>query len=201
MIEAFVNADDSEGLSRQGQGSALFRSSDRQQIIDFIINSRIRDSGAQLSGQSELGRSIMCRAPIHMHARLEAIYDVWVHYYKKRNWNNGKMSIEKEDDYENDTPMPSFMHRLFVGSFYQPLDSVEEYFGEKVAFYFAWLEHCSFYLVPLSVLGFVAFLCQAITGRFDHEIRPFFSVSPRGYLYFHNLVLSFSMIQLAHYIS
>mmetsp|Transcript_25942 Transcript_25942/g.39750 ORF Transcript_25942/g.39750 Transcript_25942/m.39750 type:complete len:2112 (+) Transcript_25942:199-6534(+) len=173
MIEAFQIADDSEScLSKQG--SSLFRSSDRQRILDFIINSRIRDSGAQLSGHNDLGKNIMCRAPIHMHAKLEAIYDVWVHFYRKCNWNKGKTSIETniKDDL---IPPPPFLKRLIVGSFYQPLDSVEEYFGEKVALYFAWLEHSSIHLILLSVLGLFAFLCQVVSGRFDHEIRPYFS--------------------------
>lgn len=182
MIEAFQIADDSESCLDK-QGSSLFRSSDRQRILDFIINSRIRDSGAQLSGHNDLGKNIMCRAPIHMHAKLEAIYDVWVHFYRKCNWNKGKMSIETNIKHIKDDhiPPPSFLKRLIVGSFYQPLDSVEEYFGEKVALYFAWLEHSSIHLILLSVLGLFAFFCQVVSGRFDHEIRPYFSVSNNFY--------------------
>ncbi|XP_041665292.1 anoctamin-7 isoform X2 [Cheilinus undulatus] len=40
---------------------------------------------------------------------------------------------------------------------YQPLDHIREYFGEKIALYFAWLGFYTGWLVPASVVGTVIF--------------------------------------------
>ncbi|XP_064929302.1 anoctamin-7 [Columba livia] len=45
---------------------------------------------------------------------------------------------------------------------YQPLDHICKYFGEKVAFYFAWLGFYTGWLLPAAVVGMVVF----ITGIF-----------------------------------
>ncbi|NXT49923.1 ANO7 protein, partial [Pluvianellus socialis] len=41
---------------------------------------------------------------------------------------------------------------------YQPLDHVRKYFGEKVAFYFAWLGFYTGWLLPAAVVGMVVFI-------------------------------------------
>uniref|UniRef100_A0A8C4ZM08 Anoctamin n=1 Tax=Gadus morhua TaxID=8049 RepID=A0A8C4ZM08_GADMO len=41
---------------------------------------------------------------------------------------------------------------------YQPLDHIRDYFGEKVALYFAWLGFYTGWLVPAAVMGTVVFL-------------------------------------------
>ncbi|KAK2846495.1 hypothetical protein Q5P01_009494 [Channa striata] len=41
---------------------------------------------------------------------------------------------------------------------YQPLDHIREYFGEKIALYFAWLGFYTAWLLPASVVGTVIFL-------------------------------------------
>ena len=42
---------------------------------------------------------------------------------------------------------------IFKNLFSQPLDGIASYYGEDVAFYFAWLAFYTKWLVPLSVLG------------------------------------------------
>jgi len=172
---------------------SLFRSSERQKIIDFIIGSRIRDSGAELGTSTELGKQIQRRVPLHSHARLEALYTCWVLFWYPSNWSDrdGKslqVGKTKPDDklikddpssIKSSTPqdyVPQFLYRFFVGCFYQPLDSIEEYYGEKIAFYFAWLQHCSFHLLYLSVVGLIVFICQITSGNWDHPLRPWFAI-------------------------
>jgi len=203
--DGFVSCDDGEERI-----ASLFRSSERQKIIDFVIGSRIRDSGAELGASTPLGKHIQRRVPLHSHARLEALYKCWVLFWLQSNWNNRdgrglrvdssklnspilstnsssmkncyskeKKSIETVDS--SSAPgeqelSPSFLYRLVVGCFYQPLDSIEEYYGEKVAFYFAWLQHCSFHLLYLSFVGAIVFICQLSSGNWDHPLRPFFSI-------------------------
>ena len=42
----------------------------------------------------------------------------------------------------------------------QPLDDVRDYFGEKVAFYFAWMEHYSRYLFFLAILAVIVVIIE-----------------------------------------
>jgi len=166
-----------------------------------MIRSRIRDSGAELGERSHLGKQIEMRVPLHMHAKLELLYRSWVTYWQTPNWigRDGKSMVVGFDRQtlepisENhtilmgdshtqnptstivDSVIPSLFSRFIIGSFYQPLDSVQEYFGEGVAFYFAWLQHCSYHLVSLSVVGVIVSILQIVDGQWDHPIRPFFS--------------------------
>jgi hypothetical protein len=41
-----------------------------------------------------------------------------------------------------------------VKAWEQPIDDVKEYFGEKVALYFEFTGHYTYFLTPLSILGF-----------------------------------------------
>jgi hypothetical protein len=203
--DGYVHCDDDDARI-----ASLFRSSDRQKIIDFIIGSRIRDSGAELGPSTQLGKQIKARVPLHSHARLEALYSCWVTFWRKANWVNrdGKsLKVGPESPRETDQwhgalagdasgslnissssqkRIPSILHRFFVGSFHQPLDSIEEYYGEKVAFYFAWLQHVSFHLLYLSVIGLIVFAIQLSSGQWDHAIRP---VSTWIHIWFLLLVL------------
>nr|XP_025036500.1 LOW QUALITY PROTEIN: anoctamin-7 [Pelodiscus sinensis] len=46
---------------------------------------------------------------------------------------------------------------------YQPLDHVREYFGEKIAIYFAWLGFYTAWLLPAAAVGTVVFLAGLVT--------------------------------------
>ena len=52
----------------------------------------------------------------------------------------------------------------FLGMIVQPLDDVRDYFGEKIAFYFGWIEHNSRYMFFLSILAFLVVLIET-SGR------------------------------------
>ena len=177
-------------------GGFQFRSSFRQTIIDFIIGSRIRDSGAELGQTTDLGKLIQARVPLHMPAKLDAIYRSWFYFWREENWNgrDGRsmthrktLSLSGDDDTLESSDfidsgsssarqVPDVFNRFFVGCFYQPLDSIEQYFGEKVAFYFAWLQHTASHLTFLSAAGLFMFLCQIATGKWDHPLRPFYAM-------------------------
>lgn len=190
MITHFLPTNDGQMTDDEDDAriASLFRSRDRQKIIDFVIGSRIRDSGAELGPSSQLGKQIKARVPLHSHGRLEALYCCWVTFWRQQNWNlrDGKsLTVEPEsprndesereerrDQNKSSPAMPPLFYRFFVGSFYQPLDSIEEYYGEKIAFYFAWLQHVSFHLLYLSVIGIIVFWVQLSSGKWDHAIRP-----------------------------
>lgn len=46
---------------------------------------------------------------------------------------------------------------------YQPLDYVKEYFGIKIALYFAWLGFYTHMLVPAAVVGLICFIYSCCT--------------------------------------
>ena len=50
-----------------------------------------------------------------------------------------------------------------LGMLIQPLDDVRDYFGEKIAFYFGWMEHYSRYMFFLSGAAFAIVLIEAST--------------------------------------
>ena len=181
-----------------------FRSSIRQTIIDFIIGSRIRDSGAELGQTTDLGQKVQARVPLHMPNKLNAIFASWFYFWKVENWSEGrtgrslthadpiytnnsecanpaalqpvKQKKDDDDDRTTNGNVPNIATRILVGSMYQPLDSIEAYFGEKVAFYFTWLQHTASHLVFLSIAGLILFLCQLGSGTIDHPLRPLFSI-------------------------
>jgi hypothetical protein len=202
MIDAFECLND----PLEGPPQALhcsddfqFRSSIRQAIINFIIGSRIRDSGAELSPSTDLGQMIQARVPLHMQGKVDAIFDCWFYFWKVEHWRgkfpghsveNTKLlsTVEKKkfaiptgsDDFNTSpnvhTAVPNFITRFLVGCFYQPLDLIEEYFGEKVAFYYTWLQHTAAHLVFLSIAGLVLFFLQLGSGNPDHPLRPLFAM-------------------------
>lgn len=187
MLDVFQPLDDPlECAPIHDKNDFLFRSSIRQSIIDFIIGSRYRDSGAELG--NGLGNMVQARIPLHMHGKLNTIYTAWVCFWQKENWRDRdgrSMTASTEfadldmDDGtvdSKDKKMPGRFKRFCKGSFHQPLDSIEQYFGEKIAFYFAWVQHTATYLVFLSIVGVFVFLLQVGTGHWDHPIRPYFAM-------------------------
>lgn len=56
---------------------------------------------------------------------------------------------------------------------YQPLDNIKEYFGAKIALYFAWLGFFSYMLVPAAIVGFICFLgalFSIISSQYANEV-------------------------------
>jgi len=200
MIDDFKSEKDpSDVLPDHNKPDFQFRSSIRQTIIDFIIGSRIRDSGAELGQTTDLGKMVQARVPLHMNEKLDAIYNSWFYFWRVENWmgrdgrslthkqalpsesNDDKLSCTTESTHSSTDSskydeVPSSSKRFFLGCFYQPLDSIEQYFGEKVAFYFAWLQHTAVHLLVLTVGGLIVFLAQIGSQDWDHPLRPFYAM-------------------------
>uniref|UniRef100_A0A158REV8 Anoctamin n=1 Tax=Hydatigena taeniaeformis TaxID=6205 RepID=A0A158REV8_HYDTA len=54
---------------------------------------------------------------------------------------------------------------------YQPLDYIRLYFGESVAFYFAWLGLYTYWLIPVSIFGLLVFCLSAIDISDDRIVE------------------------------
>ena len=99
----------------------------------------------------------------------------------RRNNRRGKYDKQqyREDPSRNSSGEelpPHVVTRFFLGCITQPLDSIEEYFGEKVAFYFTWLQHTASHWVFLSVPGLILFVLMLANHDFLHRLRPLFSI-------------------------
>jgi len=66
--------------------------------------------------------------------------------------------------------------RCCGGLLSQPLDRIAAYFGETVAFYFAWLEFYTQWLVPPAIAGLLLFCGQLYYGTLDIAFVPLFSL-------------------------
>ncbi|KAL3921602.1 MAG: hypothetical protein SGILL_002664, partial [Bacillariaceae sp.] len=174
-----------------GRMASLLRSKDRQNIINFIIGSRIRDSGAELGQRSDVGKMIQARVPLHMPRKLDSLCNDWVFYWRRERWTGGEESgvnesrLSIEDGFsvgrgsngsQDDRPIPNCFVRFFFEAFQQPLDAIEDYFGEKVTFYYAWLQHCARHLFVLAFFGLIMSICQLSTDDFDHPLRPVYAI-------------------------
>lgn len=151
---------------------SIFRSSDRQRVIDFILRSKIRDGGAELDANTALGRSIVQRFPLHMHSRLEDLKNSWIYF-----WKSEKPGEIPEPWSPFSTPLSVTLTRLgnscaffYNGLLSQPLDQVAEYYGESVAFYFAWVAYFTRWMVAPSILGVIVFAVQISSAQLDHWI-------------------------------
>ncbi|CAM9391551.1 unnamed protein product [Discosporangium mesarthrocarpum] len=62
------------------------------------------------------------------------------------------------------------------GSMGQPLEMVAEYFGEAIAFYFAWMGFYTQGLIVPSIAGLVVFGFQCRAKSLDHPLLPIYSL-------------------------
>ncbi|CAM9132961.1 unnamed protein product, partial [Phaeothamnion confervicola] len=70
---------------------------------------------------------------------------------------------------------------MVAGCLSQPLELVAEYFGEAVAFYFAWMAFYTRWLLLPSVVGVVFFGLQMHSGNLDHPAGPLYSLFIMGW--------------------
>jgi len=59
----------------------------------------------------------------------------------------------------------------------QPLDDIRDYFGEKIAIYFAFLGHYTLWLAPAAIIGFCIFIAQMANVSKNMGSANFFNVS------------------------
>jgi hypothetical protein len=68
------------------------------------------------------------------------------------------------------------MNNVRTGCLAQPLELVAEYFGESIAFYFAWMGFYSSWLMLPSVVGVIYFCVQVWTRELDNVFGPLYSL-------------------------
>lgn len=148
----------------------IFHSSDRQAVIDFILRSKIKDGGAELDESSELGGSIAQRFPLHMTSRVLEFQHSWILFWKTENrgdipkpWSPFTQPLAYTINKVSESV------RVFMnGALNQPLDDIAEYYGDGIAFYFAWVAYTARWLIIPAVFGFIVFCVQLASGQMDH---------------------------------
>jgi len=65
---------------------------------------------------------------------------------------------------------------ILKGKLYQPIDRIKDYFGAKIAFYFAFLEYFNVSLIAPAVVGIVVQIIIQATENVNHPVLPFYTV-------------------------
>lgn len=153
-----------------GAGRNVFKSSERQQIIDYILRCKIKDGGAELDEHTELGQHIVQRFPLHMYSRLIVLRRTWVTFWKQETHGQiaqpwSPFSVSYRETFDRCTASITF---FFDHLLVQPIDSVAEYFGESIAFYFAFLTFYTRWLIIPSIVGVIVFAVQMSSGTLNN---------------------------------
>ena len=157
---------------------SLFTSGERQQVIDRIVRSRIRDGGAELGEYTELGRHIVQSFPLHKKSALLTIRHSWVTF-----WRVGEVgelplpwSIWETRWSDIVARCSDAVRRVSGRLLLQPLDSIAEYYGEGVGFLYAYMAFYTRWLITPSILGVIVFALQLKDRTLDHPLCIPFAV-------------------------
>ncbi len=159
-------------------GRDLFKSSASQKVIDYIIRSKIQDGGAEMDERAEPGSSISSRLPLHNKTKLDELYGLWVTFWRPKSIWKEPSPPKRVLEMAIDCIQGFFAKLIFLveSSFSQPLELVAEYFGESIAFYFAWMGFYTRWLVLPSIVVFIYFCIQMKNGKLDNPIGPLYSI-------------------------
>ncbi|KAF0687155.1 Aste57867_21126 [Aphanomyces stellatus] len=144
--------------------SMRFLDKEKQCIVHHLITA---DDGAGLHDASDLSCVVERMFPLHK-ANLDHLRHVWLCYWRPPV---SDLSAQKLC-----CPTLRKVARAVRYSLDQPLDDVAEYFGDKVAFYFAWVELYTRWLVPPTLVGILLFLQQIRSQSLDQPLAPFYAL-------------------------
>jgi anoctamin-7 len=143
----------------------------RKDKLDIYLNSEQREKFFTSAQRSRLVYDILQNAQygdqdsdIGIDRLLE--HEVYTAAYPLHEGRSEPQEIEPGGDDAPETMRQELKHYWGRwGAFYkyQPLDHIREYFGEQVAFYFAWLGMYTVWLIPASILGLIVVIYGALT--------------------------------------
>ncbi|KAL1507509.1 hypothetical protein AB1Y20_008344 [Prymnesium parvum] len=139
-------------LKKDAYGWRLFSSLERQRLVLSICEEPRWRGGAELDLDALINDEVFSTyMPVHT-AEGDELYRRWASPCALRVYPCREQTGRRA--------------RLFpdCGLLAQPLSEVRDYFGEKIAFYFAWLEHYTQLLFALAWLGAVAYALQGGGG-------------------------------------
>eukprot|EP00299_Pterocystis_sp_00344_P006882 c1945_g1_i1.p1 GENE.c1945_g1_i1~~c1945_g1_i1.p1 ORF type:complete len:810 (+),score=205.98 c1945_g1_i1:46-2475(+) len=125
-------------------GPRFFTSLERSRLIFSLLEESIAKGGAGLNLDKLINDEKAIRIfPLHDAEAQENLANRWLSWHKFSSVTAYSVEMLKDLVYR-----------------FQPLDDIRDYFGEKIAFYFAWLDWYILFLKPLSLLGLLIFLVQ-----------------------------------------
>ncbi|CEG39914.1 Protein required for meiotic chromosome segregation [Plasmopara halstedii] len=131
-----------------------FLDREKQSIVHALLTASESEGGAGLNETCSLAaRYVLQMYPLHKQdlARLQT---QWVTFWRTTLFST------------NATPT------IGCNILDQPLDNVAQYFGERVTFYFAWMELYTRWLVVPSIAGVLLFSLQVSSHHLDHPAAP-----------------------------
>ncbi|KAL3668845.1 hypothetical protein V7S43_006137 [Phytophthora oleae] len=148
--------------------SINFLDSEKQSIVHALLTASETDGGAGLNESCPVAtRHVVQMYPLHKQD-LALLKTRWVTF-----WRASLLSSKHQH-----APTPNSKTKCLVlrSILQQPLDDVAQYFGERVAFYFAWMEMYTRWLVVPSVAGVILFGLQVHSHHLDHPAAPVYAL-------------------------
>ena len=163
----------SEENFRLCSNESLFRSSERQFIIDDIIQRMLAEAAGD-DGKHSIHRIWQKRVeqcmPLHRKERQDVLHTAVVTFWRR----NELVKDDAADSGACDRP------RRFLSRAYrledEVLDELRKYYGETIAFYFAWLSFYAQWLVLPSVAGSALFALQVAEQSLDNPFAGPYAV-------------------------
>ena len=145
------------------RGNSLFRTKDRLYLLKSLI-----DRHFDFERMREVGL-ISFMSSLHDANRgerltIDVLMKRWVTFWEGHDEEVGSPLVTDEA-YEPDMPVIWILRPLS-----QPLSDIREYFGEKVALFFAWLGHYTYFLLLPVAFMFLMYLSMSIYRPNEAEI-------------------------------
>ncbi|KAG7390984.1 hypothetical protein PHYPSEUDO_006119 [Phytophthora pseudosyringae] len=145
-----------------------FLDSEKQSIVHALLTAAESDGGAGLNESCPVAaRHVVQMYPLHKQD-LALLKTRWVTF-----WRASLLSSKHEHEQPANHKSKCVVLRSVLQ---QPLDDVAQYFGERVAFYFAWMEMYTRWLVVPSVAGVILFGLQVHSHHLDHPAAPIYAL-------------------------
>lgn len=153
-----------------------FIDSEKQSIVHALLTAD--GIGAGLNEFCPLkSKYVVQMFPLHKDDDLAFLRRQWVTYWCQPSTHATDPTASKRYP-----PQPSSgsantcAGRVVRQALTQPIDQVAQYFGEKIAFYFAWMELYTRWLLMPSVVGLLVFISQVQRKTLDDPVAPWYAI-------------------------
>ncbi|DAZ96735.1 TPA: hypothetical protein N0F65_012312 [Lagenidium giganteum] len=150
-------------------GGVRFIDSEKQSIVHTLLTSDV-PHGAGLNEACALkAKYVLQMFPLHKQD-LTRLRHEWITYWRApAPTGTASPTLLRQS-------CCTTLDRLSSRALHQPIDHVAQYYGEKIAFHFAWMEMYTRWLVVPSGAGVILFILQVQSKTLDHPLAPVYAV-------------------------